>query len=153
MTAIRDIITIIAVSLTLFGCNSNHVYYEYKPVDLDGWNKDSAVAFAYNVSDTTSLYDVIIHVRHNENYRYQNMWLFINTNEQNDTIEFYLADERGRWLGNGHKSLIDMPILFEENKQYADTGAYVLSIRHGMRNDELAGISDIGVEIIRHGKK
>ena len=70
-----------------------------------------------------------------------------------DTIEFYLADDRGQWLGNKHHGFIEMPVLLESNYHYPDTGHYSLSIRHGMRDSLLRGITDVGVEIIRNGKE
>jgi gliding motility-associated lipoprotein GldH len=40
-----------------------------------------------------------------------------------------------------------MPVLFDDGKQFADTGRYTLTIRHGMRDSLLRGITDIGMEI------
>lgn len=154
MTTIRSLITIIAISLVFVGCNKGLVYSHYSPVSLAGWDKDSAVVFDFAITDTSKTYDLILHIRHTERYSYQNMWLFVTTEPQPaDTIEFYLADERGRWLGNGQGSLFDMPVFYEENKHFADTGSYVISVQHGMRNEQLVGISDIGLEIVQHGEE
>ena len=79
------------------------------------------------------------------------MWLFVRDNMgHRDTIEFYLADDRGRWLGDRHHGFIEMPVLYEDAKQFTDTGAYRLSVRQGMREEELEGITDIGLEISRN---
>ena len=48
---------------------------------------------------------------------------------------------------------IEMPVLFEENRQFSDTGTYSLDIAHGMRDRLLRGVMDVGVEIIRNGEK
>ena len=90
---------------------------------------------------------MLIYVRHTERYPYQNMWLFVDDNGYRDTIEFYLADDRGQWLGNKQNGFIEMPVLYEDTKQFADTGRYTLTIRHGMRDSLLRGITDIGMEI------
>ena len=64
-----------------------------------------------------------------------------------DTIEFYLADDRGQWLGDDKNGLIEMPILFDAYHHYTDTGFYQLSIQHGMRDTLLRGVMDVGLEI------
>ena len=65
----------------------------------------------------------------------------------------WLADDRGRWLGDKHHGLIEMPVLIEETKQFPDTGRYILDIAHGMRDSLLRGVMDVGVEIIRNGEE
>lgn len=142
MTVKKIILTIIA-GLSLMACSKHTVYSDYQSVPLDGWTIDSVVTFTIPVSDTVTPYDVILHVRHTDAYAYQNMWLFVNS----DTIEFYLADDRGHWLGNGH-NFKDMPVLYREQVVLKDS-IYTLHIQQGMREEALKGISDIGVEIVR----
>ena len=110
---------------------------------------DSIVRFDYSVTDTLSDYRLLIHVRHTERYPYQNMWLFVGDSLHRDTIEFYLADGRGRWLGDSHHGFIEMPVLLEDNYHFTDTGTYHLSITHGMRDTLFRGITDIGFEIFK----
>ena len=108
------------------------------------------VSFEYCIEDTVSTYTMIIYMRHNERFPYQNMWLFVSDSIQCDTIEFYLADDRGKWLGDKHNGFIEMPVLFGENKQYADSGIYHITIQQGMRDSLLQGVTDIGLEIIKN---
>ena len=110
---------------------------------------DSVAHFDYTITDAQSAYRMLIYVRHTEKYPYQNMWLFVNDEFQGDTIEFYLADERGRWLGDKQHGFIEMPVLFEENKHFTDTGTYHMTIQHGMRDSVLHGITDVGIEILK----
>ena len=95
------------------------------------------------------VYSIIVYIRHNGRYPYQNMWLFTGDSFYRDTIEFYLADDLGQWLGDRHHGFVEMPVLLEDNKHFADTGAYYLEIQHGMRDTLLRGVTDVGVEIIR----
>jgi gliding motility-associated lipoprotein GldH len=123
------------------------------PIPSDKWDADSVLRFDYAITDASADYRMIVYVRHSERYPYQNMWLFVGDGQRQDTIEFYLADDRGQWLGDQHHGWIEMPVLLEEEKHFPDTGAYSLTIQHGMRDSLLRGITDIGVEIIRNGKK
>ena len=114
------------------------------------WHVDSIACFDFPVTDITASYDMLVYVRHTERYPYQNMWLFVENDRQRDTIEFYLADDRGQWLGDRHSGFIEMPVLYETDFHFADTGMHRLSVQHGMRDTLLRGVTDIGVEIVKN---
>lgn len=136
-------------SLLLMACDTQTIYSHYESVDVTGWSMLDTLRYTFEVTDTLSDYEVLIHVRHTEAYPYQNMWLFVD----NDTIEFYLADERGQWLGNGRNSLVEMPILYEQSISYDHAGERTITICHAMRDSLLRGVSDVGVSIIKNGKE
>ncbi len=137
----------------LTSCNRDTVYCAMTPIADKEWHVDSVAHFDYAIEDTAADYRVLIHVRHTERYPYQNMWLFLSDGQQGDTIEFYLADDRGQWLGDKHHGFVEMPVLIEQNRRFSQPGEYHLEIRHAMRDSILRGVSDIGLEIIRNGEK
>lgn len=153
---VRNQILIVLSSLLLAACGSPTRYSEFQSVPLDGWSADSVLTYRFDMTDTMPC-DILLCIRHTEAYPYQNMWLFCSLGTDSaaiwtDTLEFYLADDRGRWLGNGGLKLIEMPVIFAQNYQFPDTGNYVFTIRQGMREEQLRGISDVGL-IINNGKE
>jgi gliding motility-associated lipoprotein GldH len=143
-------IAYIAASVLMTSCRRNVVYSHFIPMKSEKtgeWHMDSAVCFDYSITDAQQAYSLIVYVRHTERYPYQNMWLFIGDSIQRDTIEFYLADDRGRWLGDRHHGFIEMPVLIEENLHFPDTGSYCMEVRHAMRDTLLRGITDVGLEV------
>ena len=144
----------LAVLTVLFSsCKNDIVYSRFSSIPSEKWAIDSVAQFEYAITDTVPDYRMLVYVRHTERYPYQNMWLFVGDSLHRDTIEFYLADDRGQWLGNKHHGFIEMPVLLEENYHFADTGKYFLTVQHGMRDSILRGVTDIGLEIIKNGKK
>jgi len=142
----------IFVSLTFAACKNNDVFFQYKAVNAKGWNKDSLYTFDIQITDTTSTYNVYVNVRNRGEYPYQNLWLFLDKTspdkvEMKDSIECYLADQRGKWLGSGIGSVMEMPILYQENVRFNKSGMYRYKIVHGMRDTTLTGINDIGMRI------
>ena len=147
---------IILSSILLSACGTHTRYSEFQSVPLCGWHADSVLHYDFRVSDNSPC-DIVLCIRHNETYPYQNMWLFCTLGNDSDilwrdTLEFYLADDRGRWLGNGGVKLVEMPVLFAQHYQFPDTGKYVFTIQQGMREERLRGINDVGV-IINDGKE
>lgn len=142
-------ILLLLSSLLLISCDSRTAYMQYHAVPVTGWHQDSVLCYDVTITDTLATYSAIINVRHTEIYPYQNMWLFVG----NDTIEFYLADDRGQWLGNSRSTTFDMPVLYEEQLTFTHPGTYHYEIRHAMRDSLLRGVSDVGLTIRKNGKE
>ena len=86
---------VIGLMMLLTSCRSDIVYSRFMPMSSNQWHADSVAQFDYAITDTSVDYRILVYVRHTERYPYQNMWLFLNDGMMNDTIEFYLADDRG----------------------------------------------------------
>lgn len=137
--------------LVFVSCNNHTIYDQFKSIPRSGWDKDSIAFFPVFIPDTLIRYDVVVTVRNNSLYPYQNFWMFIDEKTPTgqvtkDTVECYLADDRGRWLGRGF-SVYSMPVLIAHQKKFHHQGYYVFGIRQGMRDDLLQGITAIGLEI------
>ena len=146
----RKIVFVLLAAASLAACRNDIVYSRFIPMESGEWHIDSVAQFDYAIADTAADYRMLVYVRHTERYPYQNMWLFLGDSAHTDTIEFYLADDRGQWLGDRHHGFIEMPVLYEESRHYPDTGIYRLAIRHAMRDTLLRGITDIGVEVMKN---
>lgn len=149
----RKLLFLAALALALTACRQDIVFSQFVSIPSGEWHVDSVAQFNYQISDKKVGYQVLVYVRHTERYPYQNMWLFLDNGTQRDTIEFYLADDRGQWLGDKHHGFIEMPVLIEQNYHFPDTGRYYMAIQHGMRDSLLRGVTDIGVEIKRNGQE
>lgn len=142
--------------LCLYACTDNDIFFQYKKISSEGWNKDSTVIFNFTISDSTLPYNLYVNIRNTSEYPYQNFWLFIKKSVINtdstfvviatDTVECYLADKRGKWLGSGAGATYEMPLLIEKNTDF-EQKTYRYELTQGMRNDILHGINDIGLRV------
>ncbi|MBQ7631874.1 MAG: gliding motility lipoprotein GldH [Paludibacteraceae bacterium] len=129
-------------------CRKGIVYSHFQPISSAQWAIDSIARFDYRITDTATSYTVLIYVRHTERYPYQNIWLFVGDSLHRDTLNTYLADDRGQWIGDKQHGFIERQIIYQPSRHYADTGSYYLDIQHGMRDSLLRGVTDVGVEVI-----
>ena len=137
----------------LVACNSNIVYDNSMRVGNPAWHADSVARFEIVIEDTTLDYQSGILIRNSGDYAYQNLWLFVTEIAPDstitcDTIEYYLADNYGRWLGSGIGSLYTNIYYYKEELHYQQEGVYRYEIRQGMREEELKGITNIGMQIL-----
>jgi gliding motility-associated lipoprotein GldH len=61
-------------------------------------------------------------------------------------IQIELADQTGRWLGEGMSNLItyEKPLVIQ---QKLPIGTYTWSLSQNMRDESLQGVSDIGIKV------
>ncbi|MBO4370211.1 MAG: gliding motility lipoprotein GldH [Paludibacteraceae bacterium] len=133
-------------------CNNNQLYNQYSEVDTDGWDQDSVIVFEADIQDTVSACDLLIQIRNTDKYSYQNLWLFVDSESpagivQKDTIECYLADNTGKWLGKHFFSIYEMPVIYLRIKHFPIKGTYKFHVSQAMREKQLKGISSIGLTI------
>ena len=149
---IKKLFFLLAVVTLCAACHSRRVYTGVIDVPTQGWNADSALCFTFDVTEAQEATEWVVFVRHNTNYRFQNFWIFLDVTTpdgavKSDTVECYLADQRGRWLGNGWGALREMPILWHDKEALPEVGTYTLKVKQGMRTEQLKGIASIGLEI------
>lgn len=142
----KKVLCILAVSILMLGCRHNVIYDSAITLPLEGWHTDSVCSFVVNVDDTVSAYDMYVYVRHTDRYPFQNMWLQVNT----DTIEFYLANQYGRWLGNNLGRYFEMPVIYQTNYSFPHAGEYTFDVRQIMRDDLLRGVNDVIFKVQKH---
>jgi len=147
---------VLIVCVTLFlmlSCNRGGVFGEYKSIPKSVWNRDSLVVFHIPVTDTVQRHNIFLNVRNDIEYKYSNLWLFVEIIQPGDstgvidTFEFTLADQTGKWLGDGFGGVKTNEMLFKRNVYFPVSGNYELQIQHGMRGKLLKGITEVGYRL------
>lgn len=139
--------------ITMLSCNKSGVFGEYETIPQAVWHKDSLVVFHVPVTDTVQNHNLFINVRNDIEYKYSNLWLFIEIIQPGDTVavtdtfEFTLADPTGKWRGHGFGGVKTNEMLFKRNVYFPVAGNYEIQIQHGMRGKLLEGITDIGFRV------
>ena len=139
----------------LIGCSSSgqQIWYDdFHSLEDCLWMADDRIEFEVNNSDTTHTHQIEWFVRNNGDYPYSNLFILTeiitpsNTSIK-DTLECYLADKQGNWLGQGISGIKETSIQAHEGFVFKQTGLYRIRIRHGMRTDSLPGICTVGLQI------
>ena len=70
---IINIVSLLVLGIFLLAsCNNSQVYNKYTNIENHKWDKDSAISFSFNAEDTINHYDVLLNIRHNSAFRFQN---------------------------------------------------------------------------------
>ena len=152
------------VLLFVCSCDSEGVYDEYVNID-NKWNKDNRVEFKVQAPDTINPYDMFINIRNNADYKYNNLFLIVSIEHPfgkviKDTLEYRMADEEGRFLGQGFSDIKENKLAYNSPDTpiiFAESGEYIITVEHAMRADgevdgikDLEGILEVGLRIEKH---
>ena len=151
MTYLKKISFVLLLIAILSSCgNKNVIFDESVVISNASWDNKKFPYFDVEVEDTLSAYNFYLNIRHLENYRYSNFYMFLHTtfpngNQTHDTIELVLAYPDGRWIGDGSGSMRNNNILLNNNLYFPLKGNYHFEIEQAMREPVLEGVADVGI--------
>lgn len=144
-------------AVLLVSCDEKRVFDEYKSVG-GTWHKDSVVSFDLPELDTTKTYNMMVNLRDNNDYPYNNIFLIVTLDEPGrvtkvDTLEYAMTDAEGNLLGNGFSDVKESALVYKKREKFKK-GAYKVHIRQAVRETgkvagvkELKGITEVGFRI------
>lgn len=152
---IREINKLTLLILFLFllsSCNSNVIYTDNVVMDNSVWELSNVPNFNINIDDTSQLSNVMFTLRNGSDYPFRNIFLFVTVfspdgEKITDTLEYYLADEKGNWYGKGVGDIHELNLPYKTFTFFPETGTYSFYVQHGMRIGSLPGIYDFGLRI------
>jgi gliding motility-associated lipoprotein GldH len=148
----------LTLSLVLVSCDSNRVFDTYKSIP-NKWHKDSVVSFKVTPPDSTNAYNLFVNLRNTNAYKYNNLYLIVEMvfphgKTIKDTLEYRMADPRGKLLGTGYTDVKENKLWYKEKVVFQEVGEYTVNIQQAMRENgkingviELEGITDVGFRI------
>jgi len=148
---------VIVVAIIFFSsCEKNRIYEKNIAVKNYVWDSKFIPSYTIEIKDTSVLYNLYVNVRHAEIYPYQNIWLLVSTQfpdgkKSSRRIEVTLANDEGKWFGEGLGDIWDYRTLIQENAFFTEPGTYIFSLEQNMRQDPLPGIMAVGIRVENTG--
>ena len=139
--------------LLLTSCDPGMVYDQYIQTEDGQWRWQDAREFDINMTDTISLHNIYLQVRHTVEYPLSNLYMFVHVKgpsgqHMKDTVNLVLANPDGRWVGRGSGNLRELRLLYRSDTKFSQSGTYTFTLEQGMRTPELP-VTDLGVRIER----
>jgi gliding motility-associated lipoprotein GldH len=151
---INKFILPVCALLTFFvcACNNNVIFTDSVSMAKEEWTLDNIPVFLPSIKDTLSSNNIFFTLRTGSSYPFRNIYLFVSTSSPSgktitDTLQFMLADEKGKWYGKGSGDIHEMRLLYKPNVYFPLNGIYSFKVSHGMRSETLKGVYDIGLRI------
>lgn len=145
------LITVLLLLLHTVSCDSGMVYDQYEPTENGVWKWQNAMEFKVDISDTISLNNIYLQVRHTVEYPLSNLYMFVHVKSPSgqhmtDTINMILAAPDGEWTGKGNSNIRELMLLYRKQTQFRIPGTYVFTLEQAMRQPELP-VTDLGIRV------
>lgn len=148
-------VCIIVLLVLLSACAKIDVFERSAAFKNQQWQSAVKPAVTFSITDTTSLYNLYVVLRHSDAYNYNNIWMNILTKSPGDTLKkqslnLQLADNKTGWLGNGMDDIFEHRIRITSSPiQFKKPGDYRFAFEQLMREDPLEHVLNVGLRIER----
>lgn len=135
----------------LMGCDDAVVYENNQSFTDNTWVYDDPKTFSFEIKDSLMPIKLSVNLRTTTSYAYSNIYMFMHSNYPNgysdiDTLEFFLADPKGNWLGDNSGTVVENRAMLSKGT-FPTTGIYTFKLEQAMRNDSLSEILDVGIRV------
>ena len=149
------IVLLFASNLFIASCNTIDLYERVASIPNYAWQSNFKPRFTFDISDTTSTYQVYIILRHNEKYNYNNIWLNLYAQAPGDStqkfmLELPLATNDKGWLGTAMDDLYEHRVALTLDPQkfnFKKKGTYTFTLEQVMREDPLQHVMNVGIRL------
>jgi gliding motility-associated lipoprotein GldH len=144
----------LACALLLAACNPSIDVFE-KNVSLpkQQWESSFKPEIIFTVTDTVSLYNIYLVLRHTDAYNFNNLWIKAYVLQPGDNTvksqqyDLTLATNDKGWLGSAMDDIYEHRILIQPQTKFKKTGDYHFTIEEIMREDPLLHVLNVGLRV------
>ncbi len=139
--------------MSLLSCVKIDLFEEQAQIPSQQWFYNNSPSFTFEITDTASLYNLYIVLRHTDAFNYSNIWLRLGSKGPGDSTHFQninlvLASDANGWEGTGvddifeaRKNITPGPVPFKK------PGKYTFTISQIMRENPLNHILNVGFRV------
>jgi len=144
--------TLILATLFLFSCGENYLYEKTYDIEKGAWKYDNTLDYAFEITDTTKVYNLLLEVGHSVDYAYQNCYFKIHTQfpsgeKTEQLLSIDLADGIGRWQGDCGSTSCTVLLDIQKQAFFNALGTHTITLEQYMRKDPLKGIESLAIKL------
>jgi gliding motility-associated lipoprotein GldH len=144
-------------SIAVYSCTTTDLYEKNTAIPGHAWESSFQPSFSFTITDTSSLYNVMLVLRHTEKYAFNNIWLNVTVQAPGDSVRSFraekiLATNAAGWLGTGMDDIYEHRIplntdLAQNIFSFRRPGEYRFTLEQIMRENPLRHVLSAGLRI------
>ena len=153
-------ISALFIASILLACDTSTLLKDNYDIQDAKWFIKDTPEFSFEVTDTSSNYNVFYNVRNNRSYPYYNLYLTHYLYDASGKVIHQKLDElvlfdptTGKKLGEGLGDVYDHKILAFKNFTFPHKGIYKIQVKQYMRQNPLQDIISVGFTIEKSATK
>ena len=142
---------LLLLTAVLIGCGDKPLFEKVYSFDGRTWTLDQKPEFTLEVRDTTALYDISLTLRTTTDYKFNNLWIFLNTTlpdrqSERRPYQIRISKEDGAWLGKKTGSIVETSLDFPSLKLPL-SGKYSFIVEQAITQSQVDEVLDIGLRV------
>ncbi len=122
------------------------------PFDNHEWPSSVKPDIVFEISDTVSLYNIYIVLRHTDAYHFNNIYVRATVKEPGEEkgrsgdYDLQLATNGKGWIGTAMDDIYDARLLVQPKTRFRKSGIYHITLEQLMREDPLKNVLICGIK-------
>jgi gliding motility-associated lipoprotein GldH len=144
----------LAFFISISSCNwTTGVFEKNLEFNDHEWSSSVKPDISFDVTDTVSLYNIYLVLRHTDAYHFNNMYVRATVKEPGNTqvrtgdYDLQLATNGKGWIGTAMDDIYDARILIQQKTRFRKPGIYHIKLEQLMREDPLKNVLSAGLRV------
>jgi len=140
----------------LISCESAPTFEKSYVFENKEWKQDVKPSFTVDIKDASKDYDFVLTLRTTTEYKYSNLWVYMNTKTPNgekarEPFEIKITNPDGSWIGKKTGTIVENSLNFKRRKLPLK-GKYTFILEQGITESKIDQVLDIGL-VVTEAKK
>jgi gliding motility-associated lipoprotein GldH len=143
--------------LLFAACGPKYAINKTYDIPDNQWTYADSLRFEFAVNDTTTLYNLLLEIKHSTDFSTQNLYTQIHTQFPNGMrlskpVSLELANKIGIWQGDCNSKSCTMKIPIQEGAYFNQAGNYIITIEQFMRDSVINGVQSVTFKVLETRK-
>jgi gliding motility-associated lipoprotein GldH len=141
------------MTLLLFFASCDETAYYQKSFGFKNnmWSQDVKPKFEVEFQDTTKLYDFVLTLRTTTDYKYSNLWIFLNSTPPvgesvREPYEIKTTFPDGSWIGKETGTIVEHQLVFKR-RRLPYKGKYKFVVEQAITEKTVDEVLDISLRV------
>ena len=151
MRLLRNFLLFFILGLSTLSCSEKPFYENVYSFDGNEWTQRVKPSFAVDIKDIEKEYNFIITLRTTTDYKYSNLWIYMNTitpdgTKAREPFQIQITNPDGSWAGIKTGTIVEHPLQFNKRK-LPKKGKYTFTLEQGITESKIDEVLDIGLRV------
>lgn len=152
MKKMRSIFALLFIAGMFFSCTEQPYYDKVYSFKNKVWSQRVKPSFTVDIKDINKSYNFIITLRTTTDYKFSNLWVFLNTTtpdgiKAREPFQIIITNPDGSWVGSKTGTIVENYLPFKKRKLPLK-GKYTFTLEQGITDSEIGEVLDIGFSVM-----
>jgi gliding motility-associated lipoprotein GldH len=147
----RKILLLFSLLFFIASCGNDAYYQKSFGFKNNLWSQNIKPKFEVEFHDTSKLYDFVLTLRTTKDYKYSNLWIFLNSTPPvgesvREPYEIKTTFPNGHWIGKETGTIVEHQLVFKR-RRLPFKGKYKFVIEQAITEKLVDEVLDISLRV------